>query len=331
MSDPTSHHQDSDQPEQRASVSSRAAEQASSDKPAAAGAAEMSSTPQGHEDESIIIRASGLTVRGAEGTVYGPLDLQIPDSTLVFLSGRGGSGRTALALTLSGRMKPTEGTLEVCGLSTLKDIRQAVAIAGVDAIDSLDRDVKVRDVLSEHRAWCHGWLGWAPRADDDYRDELLSDLYGTRSLPELDQYVSQLPALDRILIRIALALHPAHNGTIQLLILDDLEQVRELKDRAVLVSILRNLSDRLPVIVNSVNPPSSDLVPGSMIIELFTDESHISPREAGLSEIHLQDVLSRWTDLHQGKHHAPPRHAQTDPNPHTDPITHANVAERTEQ
>mgnify|MGYP001759188523 FL=1 len=101
--------------------------------------------------------AHGIGVVGEEGPVFGPLDLELPDKKLVFLSGRDGSGRTALALALSGRMRLSTGTLEVCGHKKQKHIRESVAIAGVDAIDELDRNVKVRDILNEHRAWGHHW------------------------------------------------------------------------------------------------------------------------------------------------------------------------------
>ncbi|WKD62151.1 hypothetical protein CCICO_10765 [Corynebacterium ciconiae DSM 44920] len=269
-----------------------------------------------------VLVADGLSVVGEEGPVFGPIDLRVPDKTLVFLSGRGGSGRTALALTLAGRMKPTDGTLTVFGYDKLKDIRDTVAIAGVDAIDALDRDVKVRDVLTDHRAWCYGWFGWVSKANEDYRDEILAKVYGTRSLPDLNQYVSQIPALDRILIRIGMALHPAHQERIRLLILDDLEQVRELSDRAILLSVLNRLSEEMTVLVNSVNPPSSEMLPGSKVIELFTDRGHVAPERAGVTEKHLEDLLVRWTTMRRGNE-SQPRHAKIDPEPTT--ATHSTT------
>ncbi|MBV7282474.1 ATP-binding cassette domain-containing protein [Corynebacterium sp. TAE3-ERU30] len=281
---------------------------------APASAATDTDTAPPHEaaaaDDYVLV-ADGLSVVGEEGPVFGPIDLRVPDNTLVFLSGRGGSGRTALALTLAGRMKPTDGTLTVFGHDQLKDIRDTVAIAGVDVIDALDRDVRVRDVLTDHRAWCHGWFGWVPKADDAYREEILSKVYGSRSLPDLNQYVSQIPALDRILIRIGMALHPAHDEKIRLLILDDLEQVRELSDRAILLSVLNRLSTEMTVLVNSVNPPSAATLPGSQVIELFTDRGHIAPESSGATDQHLEDLLARWTALRQGDH-PQPRHAKSD-------------------
>ena len=55
------------------------------------------------------VTAVNLALRGTEGPVYGPLTFTAPASGLTVLSGRGGSGRTALALTLAGRMASTTG------------------------------------------------------------------------------------------------------------------------------------------------------------------------------------------------------------------------------
>ena len=247
-----------------------------------------------HQQIETPLIAHGITVVGEEGPAYGPLDLELPDKKLVFLSGRGGSGRTALALTLSGRMKPTEGTLEVFGHKKVKHIRESVAIAGVDAIDALDRNIKVRDVLNEHRAWSHGWFKWVARVDDNYRDRILGPVYGERSLPDLDLYVSQIPSLDRLLIRIALSLHPAHRGHIQMLVLDDLEQVRELTDRIVLIDALERLSQDILVIVNSVNPPPEEIFDNAMVIPLFTDRAHATPKQSGLRGTRLGRISRKW-------------------------------------
>ena len=94
-------------------------------------------------------------------------------------------------------------------------------------------------------------------------------MFGQRDLPPLNSYVSQISALDRILIRIALALHPASHQPIRMLVMDDLEQVRELDDRLQLVQILTELSQVIPVIVMAVNP-----LPPSPGVEYHLIELH---------------------------------------------------------
>ena len=245
--------------------------------------------------------AHGIGVVGEEGPVFGPLDLELPDKKLVFLSGRDGSGRTALALALSGRMRLSTGTLEVCGHKKQKHIRESVAIAGVDAIDELDRNVKVRDILNEHRAWGHHWYRWVARVDENYRDRILGPVYGERSFPDLDLYVSQIPSLDRLLIRIALSLHPAHRKQVKMLVLDDLEQVREMTDRIVLIDVLHRLSQNMLVIVNSVNPPPEEIYDNMMVIPIFTERNHYEPRRTGLRDTRLGKLSRKWVISEQSQ------------------------------
>ncbi|WP_246389046.1 hypothetical protein [Corynebacterium incognita] len=174
-------------------------------------------------------------------------------------------------------MKLSHGRLEVAGETKPARIRRTVAVAGIDAIDALDRDVRVRTVLTEHRGWSRPWLSWTSRVDEDYYEALCADVFGHRPLPPLDAYVAQLSSLDRILLRIALALRPATGSEIKLLIMDDLDQVRESADRAALLDTLVRLAERFPVVINSVNPLPAESAPPHQSIELFTDHHHLQP------------------------------------------------------
>lgn len=226
--------------------------------------------------------AHNLTLTGDEGPVFGPLSLTIAADGLTVLTGRGGSGRTALALTIAGRMAPTAGELTVLGETRRPAIRRRVAIAGVDQIDHLDRDVRVATVLSEHRNWSRAWIRPRRRADEEYLAQICGRLYGHRDLPELRSYISELSGLDRILLRICLALAPADGSEIGLLIMDDLEQVRELDDRRILLELLSHLTTEIPVIINAVNPLPPDAPPHTAI-DIFTDHAHRQPLHSGLA------------------------------------------------
>ena len=48
-----------------------------------------------------------------QGYAYREVDVDVHKGELVAVRGRNGSGKTALLLTLAGRMKQTEGTLNV--------------------------------------------------------------------------------------------------------------------------------------------------------------------------------------------------------------------------
>ena len=59
------------------------------------------------------IRARGLGLKTYAGYAYREVDVDVHKGELVAVRGRNGSGKTALLLTLAGRMKQTEGTLNV--------------------------------------------------------------------------------------------------------------------------------------------------------------------------------------------------------------------------
>ena len=59
------------------------------------------------------ISARGLGLKTYAGYAYREVDVDVHKGELVAVRGRNGSGKTALLLTLAGRMKQTEGTLNV--------------------------------------------------------------------------------------------------------------------------------------------------------------------------------------------------------------------------
>ncbi|NKY07989.1 AAA family ATPase, partial [Cellulomonas hominis] len=58
----------------------------------------------------IAVHARDLRLNGARGTVYGPVDLEVPAGTLAVVQGPQGGGRSSLLLTLAGRMVPDAGS-----------------------------------------------------------------------------------------------------------------------------------------------------------------------------------------------------------------------------
>ncbi|WP_051260096.1 hypothetical protein [Corynebacterium sputi] len=247
----------------------------------------------GTHDEYVVL-ARGLGVTASEGPVFGPIDIAVPAAGITVLSGHGGSGRTALALTIAGRMKSTEGQLMVLGYTERKDIRPRVAIAGVDQIDEIDRNLTVRNVLTEHLYWTRNPLKRTKKVDEGYLEDIAGDFYGTRSLPPLDAYVSQLPGIDRLMLRVALALHPASTEEIGLLVVDDLEQVHELDERILLLSRLVEVSYRIPVIINAVNPLPHRLVPPQRQVRIDADISHITPFDWGIDDAELDSMVKEY-------------------------------------
>jgi len=214
--------------------------------------------------QTLAVRARDLGLVGDHGRVYGPLDLDIPRGGLTVLRGHPGNGRTCLLLTLAGRMKPTEGTVEVFGETAPHRIFHRAAIAGFSDIDTLDPAVTVRALVGEQRAWMSPW--WRPRTPTGASEiaEVLGPVYGDARIPGPKVHVGDLTELDRMLVRIALA---RWEGA-PMLVVDDLEQVRVDEERSFLLGRLDALvrSDGVTVVVSSVD----DLPPGSPAHELVT-------------------------------------------------------------
>jgi len=222
-----------------------------------------------NHDIAPAVVADDIALSAAEGRVFGHLSFTVPGHGLTVLSGRGGSGRTSLALSISGRMNLDAGSLTVLGEDNPNKINKMVAIAGVEQIDGLDGDVRLKTVLTEHKSWSNPWIKWTKRSDQSYYESLCGEVFGDRELPPLDAYVAELNSLDNILIRISLALAPANSHEIRMLVMDDLEQVREYDLRLILINVLSRLAERMPVIVNTVNSIPDELMPDYTLIELF--------------------------------------------------------------
>lgn len=94
-----------------------------------------------------MIVAKGLSVEG----VFADVSLEAGENTLTVVAGPTGSGRTSLLLTLSGRMKPTTGTLHVAGHTGPRAIRRVAALALVDGVTDFDKALTVHEHLHERR------------------------------------------------------------------------------------------------------------------------------------------------------------------------------------
>ena len=208
----------------------------------------MSTTPPEPPRPGIVAR--GLSVSGPDGVAFGPLDISLEEGGLHVLQGPSGSGRTSLLLTLAGRFKPVAGELEVLGASEPHQIRAISTIAGFRDIDVLDHAVRVRDVLNEQIAWDTQWFRRAPKVDAQSYERLCQPVFGPHPLPALDSYIGDLPELDRMLMRIALAAFFAP----ELLIVDDVEQVRSLPEQTQLIDRLIELGRSTTVVASAINP-----------------------------------------------------------------------------
>ena len=86
-------------------------------------------TPPTPEAAPLLVQARGLEMAGRESMVFGPLDFDIPQGNIGVLTGQQGSGRSALLLALSGRLKGVKGHLVING----EDVTRLASMAKLKA------------------------------------------------------------------------------------------------------------------------------------------------------------------------------------------------------
>lgn len=197
----------------------------------------------------LAVTARAITMRGPWGPVYGPVDLDITTGGVTVLVCPPGSGRTALLMTLAGRMRPASGSLSVFGRTRVQDIFAHAALAGVDELDTVAESVTVRDLITEQLRWDADWYKLIRRAREDDLTRVCGPVFGDLPLPPLTEYVEELTELDGLLLRIALA----NTGRPPLLVIGSLEQVASDRDRDLLIARLIELGRQQTVVTADVN------------------------------------------------------------------------------
>jgi energy-coupling factor transporter ATP-binding protein EcfA2 len=187
---------------------------------------------------------------GPWGPVYGPIDLDIEaGGGVTVLVCPAGTGRTALLMTLAGRMRPVGGELTVFGRTKATDIFELSALAGIDELDTVAESVTVRDLITEQLRWDAAWYRLVRRATASDLARICGPVFGDLPLPPLTEYVEELGELDGLLLRISLA----NTGRPPLLVIGDLDQVTSDRNRDLLVGRLVELGREQTVITATVN------------------------------------------------------------------------------
>lgn len=226
---------------------------------------------QSEESSPPAVTARGIRMRGPWGPVYGPVDLEIPRGGLTVLVCPAGSGRTALLMTIAGRMAPESGELEVFGAHDARKIFANSAIAGVDEVDTVPESVTVRDLITEQMRWDAPWYRMVRRADDTALTTMCRRVFGPHPLPPLDEYFEELAELDRLLLRIALA----NTKSPALLVVANLDFVTSDVNRDLLIERLIDLGSDQTVVTATVNGVTGHAV-RSQIEVANTDRAELS-------------------------------------------------------
>ncbi|MEU6475676.1 ATP-binding cassette domain-containing protein [Streptomyces sp. NPDC047017] len=100
----------------------------------------------------LAVTARRLGLRGPRGWVFRDVGLDAEPGALIAVEGPSGSGRTCLLLTLTGRMRPTEGVAEVGDLKPprhMSALRRVSALANVAGVTDLEPALTVGEHLRE--------------------------------------------------------------------------------------------------------------------------------------------------------------------------------------
>jgi ABC-type multidrug transport system ATPase subunit len=154
-----------------------------------------------------VVNARQLSLRTNRGWVFRDVDLDLADGDLLAVAGPAASGRSMLLLTLTGRAKPSEGSLSVAGHQRRGRIRQVTSVARITGAIELEGDLRVIDHLHEVR--------WLSRHEVDYRRA--ADLVGFTV--DSATFVNDLAPDEATLFAVALAAA----GRPRLLVVDDVD------------------------------------------------------------------------------------------------------------
>jgi len=228
------------------------------------------------ESEPPAVVAKGVAMTGPWGPVYGPLDLVIPDGGVSVLVCPAGTGRTALLMTIAGRMKPLSGTISVFGATRAKDIFKLAGLAGIDGLDTVSESVTVRDLITEQLRWDASWYRFVRLARQPELETVCGHVFGDLPLPPLMEYFSQLSELDQLLLRIALA----NTRRPKLLVVGDLDFVTSDANRDALIDRLIDLGRSQTIVTTTVNGVTGHAVRSQLVVA-NTDRAELLGSQKG--------------------------------------------------
>jgi ABC-type multidrug transport system ATPase subunit len=213
------------------------------------------------------LQARDLALRTRRGPVYGPIDLTVDAGTFVVLSGAAGSGKTALLLTLAGRMRPTAGSLRVDGVDAIRHpaaARSRSALALFPGLNDLPGALRVKDAIASEAQLCR-ISGAASRVVAGTLPDSLADAAETP--------VDDLNALQRSVLAVTLALlaSPA------VLVVDDIGDGLTGAEQRAFCLELRDAADRgITVVGGCVDPVN--VTGADLIVSLPTSDRIEVPR-----------------------------------------------------
>ncbi|MCC9178608.1 ABC transporter ATP-binding protein [Arthrobacter sp. zg-Y750] len=172
-----------------------------------------------------MLSAEDLFIKGRHSALLPPTSLRLEAGGLLLIQGDDQSTRTALALALSGRMRPTSGTVAWGRSDRLENLRRHAALVDSPEVNEPERHFRVRDLVAED-------LALIPRRSRPHADA--GAWLAAEGLAELGPlWIEELEPAARLdlLVRLALA-----DFAVELLVFDSPD--RHLADPDVWLPIL---------------------------------------------------------------------------------------------
>jgi hypothetical protein len=100
----------------------------------------------------MVLIADSLAIAGRHLPLLYPTSLTVARGELLLVQAEPQPTRTALALGLSARMRPTEGTVSWSGNTSLRSVRRISALVDSPEVNEPEAHLKVRDLVAEDLA-----------------------------------------------------------------------------------------------------------------------------------------------------------------------------------
>lgn len=153
--------------------------------------------------------ADSVSVKGRHDLLVSPTSLQVTRGEVHLVVADPQISRTALALALSGRMKPSMGTVSWGHADSLKTLRQHTALLDSPEVNEPESHMKVRDLIAEDLALLPGPIWKKPR------NKKWTALHGFDDVAK--DWADSLDPARRLELQLLLA---AEDSRIELIVLD---------------------------------------------------------------------------------------------------------------
>ncbi|MEU6855364.1 multidrug ABC transporter ATPase [Rothia kristinae] len=161
------------------------------------------------EASSAVLHAENITAKGRHAPLIQRTSLDVAPGELLLLQASGQLTRTALALVLTGRMKPESGSITWNEESSRKALRRHASIVDAPELNEMEKHMRVRDYVSEMLSYMPHPFLQRPHSGRWLEENGLADLNNL--------WDEQLTGEQRIRLMTALA---RHNSGADLLVFD---------------------------------------------------------------------------------------------------------------